>query len=321
MNNDHKNEHLTYEVDFQELFTILTVNKKFIAILTSLFAIVSLIFSLTLSNVYTATTLLRPATSDNSGSMGQYSGIASMAGITLSGEGNNELGVALAMVKSKKLISQLMTHESFLPNLMAAKSWRMKSNTIIYDSRLYDVTEKKWTRRVSPPFNQIPSSQEAIKEFSKLVSISQNTKNNLVTLNVSHISPIVAQEWSVWIIKEINLLLADMKVNESQASIDYLNSQIKVTPYAELRTMFYELIQEATQNMMLAKVNAEYALVTIDPPLIPQIKSKPARLLIFFLGAIFGLIVSIIIILFRHYRYNKKTNLSIDDLRKWLSPR
>ena len=176
----------------------------------------------------------------------------------------------------------------------------------------------KWVRKVSLPFKQIPSSQEALKVFSKLVTISQDTKTQLVTLNVDHLSPVVAQQWSLWIVKETNAILASIEISNSQASIDYLNSQIKITPYIELRTMFYKLIQESTQSMMLAEVNPEYVLTTIDPPVVPEIKSQPQRLLICILGTLFGFMLSILTILFRSYVFNKEGELDIFKLRDTL---
>ena len=304
-NFDKKIKYFGDEIELRKLLALLLLNKKFIMVITSIFAIFSILYSISLSNIYTAETILRPTSQNSSSLMGQYSGLASFAGINVPAGNGDDIGVALAMVKSKKLISQLMMKETFLANLMAAKSWNMQNNSLIYDAQIFDQNKKQWTRKVSLPFGKIPSSQEAILVFNNHVSVSQDKKNNLVTLRVRHISPEVAQQWSLWIVQEVNGLLANLKVKESQASIDYLNNQIKVTPYAELRTMFYELIQETTQSMMLAKVNVEYALTTIDPPLVPEIKSGPKRALICILGTLLGGMLSILTILIRHLVFKK----------------
>ena len=307
MNDFDNNQEFNDEIHIGELFDVLWLNKKFIAIFTAFSALVSVLISLSLTNIYTAQTLLTPTTSSSSsGLLSQYSGLATMAGVNLTNNGsNNQLDVALNLVKSKKLIENLMLYESFLPNLLAAKSWSIKTNTITYNQALYDNKNKQWVRKVSLPFKQTPSSQEALNKFSNLISISQDNKTQLVTLKVDHLSPVIAQQWSIWIVKEINTILANMEINNSQASIDYLNSQIKITPYSELRSMFYQLIQESTQSMMLAKVNPEYVLTTIDPPVIPEIKSKPNRSLICILSTILGAMLSILIVLFRKYGLSK----------------
>ena len=303
------------QLDLRKFLAVFWLNKKFITIFTTFVAVVSIIYSLTLTNIYTSQTLITPTSSSSSSLLSQYSGLASMAGINLpQGGGENQLDVALKLIKSKKLLGRLMLYESFLPDLLAAKRWDTHTNAVIYDGSLYNKKNNKWVRKISLPFKQIPSSQEALGVFSELVSISHDKRTQLITLDVSHLSPVVAQQWSLWIIKEINAILANMQISQSQASIDYLNSQIKITPYSELRTMFYQLIQESTKSMMLAEVNPEYVLTTIDPPVIPEIKTQPNRVLIVLFGTLLGGMLSVAVILVRKFGYNKDNELDIFNL-------
>ena len=301
------------EIDFRELFSTLWLNKKFILILTGIFAVLSVIYSLSLTNLYTSQALLVP-TSLNSDSTSQYKALASVAGVNLD-DPSPDVTLAIAFINSKKIIRQLIKHESFLPDLMAAKKWHIKSNSIIYDDDLYDKKNKKWVREVDFPFQQVPSEQEAFELFSKQINISEDKKNQLVTLSVEHISPSVAQQWAEWIIDEANTMVANLRIEESENSIKYLNEQINLTPYAELRTMFFSLIQENTQNMMLAKVSKQYALTIVDPPLIPEIKSSPQRSLICILGTLLGGMLSLLIILVRKYGFSKDDELDFFRLR------
>jgi len=301
------------EIDVRELFSTLWLNKKFILILTGIFAVLSVIYSLSLTNLYTSQALTVP-TSLNSNGTRQYSALASVAGVKL-GDSSPDVTLAIAFINSKKIIRQLIKHESFLPDLMAAKKWHIKSNSIIYDDDLYDKKNKKWVREVDFPFQQVPSEQEAFELFSGQINITEDKKNQLVTLSVEHISPSVAQQWAEWIIDEANTMVANLRIEESENSIKYLNEQINLTPYAELRTMFFSLIQENTQNMMLAKVSKQYALTIVDPPLIPEIKSSPQRALICILGTLLGGMLSLLIILVRKYGFSKDDELDFFRLR------
>ena len=300
-------------IKWTELFNIFWLNKKFIVIFTSFAAMVSVFYSLSLTNIYTAQTVMVPTSPEISSSLAsQYGNLASMAGINIPQGGlKNQTEVALNLIKSKKLIDRLMLYESFLPDLFAARKWDLQSNIVTYDEALYDSKNKKWIRKVSPPFKQTPSSQEALNRFLALISISQNRKTRLITLQVDHLSPVVAHQWSLWIVKETNAILANSQIIKSKASIEYLNRQIKITPYSELKTMFYNLIQESTQSMMLASVNPEYVLSTIDPPVIPERKSKPKRSSVCILGTILGGMLSILIVLIRRYGFNKEDELNI----------
>ena len=269
-------------------------------------------------NVYVAESTLKPTSTNTSTLPSQANAMAALAGINLNNDAGDELGVALAVLRSKILVNKLMDYESFLPDLMAAQRWDPEDNRIIYDQDIYDLAKKNWVRNTSFPFKPRPSSQEAFIEFSKQVTFNYDTTDNILTLSVEHISPYVAYQWSKWITKEVNAIVANFRIKEAEGSIEYLNNQVKVTPYAELRIMFYELIKESTQSMMLAKVNPEYVLTTIDPPLIPELKSKPNRLLMVILGALMGSILSVLILFLRWHMWNN-TNDPLEDLKKWVS--
>jgi uncharacterized protein involved in exopolysaccharide biosynthesis len=297
------------EIDLRELFHVLFQAKKFIFLCTSAFAIIGVIYSLSLNNIYTSkTTLIPTALSQANESYSDSFNLPSFAGIDLS-ENDPNIDIAIAYINSVEIVQKLISQESFLPDLMASTNWHLKTNELSYDDALYDVDKKKWVRDVDLPFNIIPSSQEAYEAFSKLISISHDRKSKLVRLSVDHISPFVAKQWAIWIVEEANKFVADLKLKESEKSIEFLNEHIKATPYTELRTKFYELIQQKTQNMMLAKVNPEYVLTTIDPPLVAEIKSKPKRALIFTLSTLLGIMVSVVIVLFNLY-YRGNTNQS-----------
>jgi len=315
---DSSQSYVDDQLDLRELFNVLWVNKLFLVALTSLFALISIIYSLTLTNIYTAETTLAPsASSDMSSNLSQYAGLASMAGISLPGSssGISDKDLALSLLKSKGLLQRLIDKHDILPDLIAAYDWDLTSNSLSYDSDLYDGVKNVWVRDVKPPYKLIPSTQEAYEFFDKAIAVSEDKKTGVISLKVDHLSPEIAYQWSLLLIQEVNEYVADMRINEAQLSIDYLNDQIKITPYPELRALFYELIQQHTQSMMLAKVRPEYALTTLDPPLIPEMKSKPKRALICILGTLLGGMLSVVIILVRNYGFNKEDELNIFRLR------
>ena len=303
------------EIDLRELFNVLWVNKLFLAAWTGLFLLISIIYSLTLTNIYTAETTLAPsASSDMSSNLSQYAGLASMAGISLPGSSSGMLDkdLALSLLKSKGLLQRLIDKHDILPDLIAAEAWHLTSNSISYDSDLYDDAKNVWVRNVKPPYKLIPSTQEAYEFFDNAIAVSEDKRTGVISLKVDHLSPEIAYQWSLLLIQEVNEYVADMRINEAQLSIDYLNDQIKITPYPELRALFYELIQQHTQTMMLTKVRPEYALTTLDAPLIPEEKSAPKRSLIVILSSLLGGILGTLIILIRYYVYKLEEPIKLN---------
>jgi uncharacterized protein involved in exopolysaccharide biosynthesis len=308
---DLPQQYLDDELDLTELVNVLWINKLFLAATTGLFVLISIIYSLLLTNIYTAETTLAPsASSDMSSNLSQYAGLASIAGISLPGSssGISDKDLALSLLKSKGLLQRLIDKHDILPDLIAAKAWNLTTNSISYNSDVYDDTKNVWVRKVNPPYKLIPSTQEAYEFFDNAIAVSEDKKTGVIFLKIDHLSPEIAYQWSLLLIQEVNEYVADMRIKEAQLSIDYLNDQIRITPYPELRALFYELIQQHTQTIMLAKVRPEYALTTIDPPVIPEIKSQPDRNLILLLGFMFGLILSILFILVRHKRAEYKNS-------------
>jgi len=240
-----------------------------------------------------------------SSNLSQYAGLASMAGISLPGSssGISDKDLALSLLKSKGLLQRLIDKHDILPDLIAAEAWNLTTNSISYNSDVYDDTKNVWVRNVKPPYKLIPSTQEAYEFFDNAIAVSEDKKTGVISLKVDHLSPEIAYQWSLLLIQEVNEYVADMRIKEAQLSIDYLNDQIKITPYPELRALFYELIQQYTQTMMLAKVRPEYALTTLDAPLIPEEKSAPKRSLIVILSTLLGGMLGTLIILIRFYAY------------------
>ena len=311
---DLPQQYLDDELDLTELVNVLLINKLFLVACTGLFSLISIIYSLTLTNIYTAETTLAPSTSgDMSSNLSQYASLASMAGISLPGSssGMSDKDLALSLLKSKGLLQRLIDKHDILPDLIAAEAWHLTSNSISYDSDLYDDTKNVWVRNVKPPYKLIPSTQEAYEFFDNAIAVSEDKKTGVISLKVDHLSPEIAYQWSLHLIQEVNEYVADMRIKEAQLSIDYLNDQIRITPYPELRALFYELIQQHTQSMMLAKVRPEYALTTIDPPLTPEKKSRPQKFAISFLGAIFGFILAISITLVRRYGFKNSNKINV----------
>ena len=62
-----------------------------------------------------------------------------------------------------------------------------------------------------------------------------------------------------------------------------------------------KLLQVQLQKQMLAKVNKEYFLKVIEPPFIPEEKSKPSRALICIYGTLLGGMLAMLWVLMRHY--------------------
>jgi len=65
--------------------------------------------------------------------------------------------------------------------------------------------------------------------------------------------------------------------------------------------VYTQLIEEQTKTIMLANVSKDYVFDIIDPPVVPERKSKPSRALICVLGTLLGGMLGVVLVLVRHY--------------------
>jgi len=292
------------EIDLRELARVIWAGKWLIGGITICASIIAVIIALMLPNIYRAEALLAPNDRDGAGGLGslaaQYGDLATLAGINLGSGTADKTALGLEILKSRKFLSEYVERHDILVSLMAAKGWDPKTGELKIDSNVYDISAKKWTRRVRPPQNTIPSAQEAHEQFMDILSVSQDNKSGFVTVAVQHYSPEVAKQWVEWLVEDLNNSIMRQDVSEAEQAIEYLNSQIQSTSLADLQNVFFSLIEEQTKIVMLARVSSEYMFRTIDPSVAPEHRAEPNRMLIVALGLFLGGLLGVIIVVVRN---------------------
>ncbi|MFT5926931.1 MAG: hypothetical protein ACI805_000044 [Candidatus Azotimanducaceae bacterium] len=302
---DYHSDYADDEIDLRELFGVLWGGKWWIGGITAIASIIAVLFALSLPNIYQSEALLAPASSSSAGLGGlakQYGGLASLAGISLpGGGGDDKTALGLEVMKSRRFIAEFIEHHDLLVPLMASSGWDQSTGDLIIDNEIYESATKKWVRDVPHPKRPLPSLQEAYEVFEELLSIAEDKNSGFIRLSIKHYSPVVAQQWVVWLIEDINNTLREQDVTEAERAIAYLKQQVEATLLTDLQSMFFELIQSQTETIMLAKVRQEYAFKIIDPAVVPEKKSEPTRALICVLGTLLGGMLAVLWVLVTHY--------------------
>ena len=68
-----------------------------------------------------------------------------------------------------------------------------------------------------------------------------------------------------------------------------------------MKSSMNQLVQSQLETQMMAKISTDYAIKVIEPPFIPEIKSRPSRSLISLIGTILGFVLGVFLILIRYY--------------------
>ena len=306
--NDQLNNNYDDEIDLSELFHVLWDKKFYIGAISSIFSLISIIYALMLPNIYQskATLMAVEQSSGMSGMVGRYSGMASLAGISLDSKSGSKDQEAIARIKSFEFFSNNFLPNMKLENLMAVKKWNQASNTLTYYAGDFNSESRQWLRKAKPPRSNIPTSQEAYEEFVEIMSVNKDKKTNLVTLMVEHKSPFIAQQWVEIMINQIDQVMRDQDRQTATKSIEYLNSLAPTVINEDIKKALSALQQEQMKRLMMVEANDNYIFKVLDSPIVPEVKSRPKRSLIVIWGTILGMVLSALGILV--FNYTRKSS-------------
>ncbi|RUO30000.1 LPS O-antigen length regulator [Aliidiomarina sedimenti] len=288
------------EIDLRELFAILWKGKWIIIAITFAFAVGSVIYALSLPNIYAAEAKLAPTEEAQGGLRdmdGQLGGLASLAGLNM---GQNQITpaiIAMEILQSRKFLSEFIVRHKIQPELLAVKEWDANSGELIIDRDAYNPETGNWLREVDPPKQPEPSSWELVDAFRELLIVEQGTESPLTIIKVEHRSPTVAKQWVDWLIEDINNEMRERDIEESQRSMEYIEREMTNATLRSTQQIFSGLMEQQTQTIMLANVRPEYIYRVVDPAVVPEQRAKPSRAIIAIVGTFLGGFLSLIVVL------------------------
>ena len=311
--NKHAND-FDDEIDLRELFFVLVRGKWIISSMTAFLVIIGIIYSLSLPNIYQSEALLAPIDESSSlisGALGQYSGLAGLAGINLpTGDISKNHKKAIELMSSLNFFEKYLMPKIFLPDLMAIESWDDKKNIIIYDDSIFQKNSNTWVRDFSYPQKLIPSAQESLEAFKGgHLNILEDKNTGYITLSIKHQSPQIAKQWVQIIVEEVNSFYRQKDKESSEKAIIYLNKQMAKTNLTEIRQVTASLLEKEIQKLTLVEANEDYVFEYVYPPSVMEKKTEPNRSLIVILSLISGAFLGIFIVLIRHYFSKYKSSL------------
>ena len=261
------------EIDILELVGVLARNRWIILGVTLLFTVMAVGAAYLMTPVYRAELVMAPAQSESGKGavVSQLGGLASLAGISLGGDGTDK-ATALATLESRSFTMEFIRRHELLPKLFP---------------RLWNQEKNGWA--VGDPAD-VPSLIDGVKVLSEIRSVKEDKVTGLVTVTVEWTDPREASSWTNLMVADLNASLRQAAIEEAERSISYLSAEAKKSKVIELQTAIYGLIEEQVKQIMLANVRTEYAFKVLDPALPPEPEDfvKPKRDLMVALGIVVG---------------------------------
>jgi uncharacterized protein involved in exopolysaccharide biosynthesis len=211
------------------------------------------------------------------GLLGQFGGLASLAGLNLP-LGDSNRAEAIAVLSSREFSRGFIEDENLLPVLF----WKK-----------WDAGQGKWS--VDDP-DDIPTIGDGLKKFEEKVRrVNVDELTGLVTLTIDWRDRELAARWANGMVARANQEMRRRAIDEARRSIQYLEAEAAKTSVAELRSTIYSVVETQINTIMLASVRDEYSFRVIDPASVPDADKYvwPRRALILALGFIVSILLAL----------------------------
>ncbi len=274
------------DIDLYGLISIAFSNKLLITLCALVFFGLAAGFAFWLKPVYRAEVLLLPADqeaeSDSLSALaGQFGGLASLAGINISGDHAKEK--ALTTLSSRSFTLDFIRENGLMPVLFANK---------------WDNENQKWKPEDTA---EHPTEWDAYKLFDRKVRfVEEEPRSGVIVLAIQWKDGELAARWANQLADKVNTQLRTHAIQEAETSIEYLQQELEKTSVVELQQGIYRLIENHTNKKMLANVRDDYAFEIMDPAVVPDVDDfeSPKRMLMMAAGlgagGFLGLILAIL---------------------------
>ena len=280
------------EIDLLELILTLLQAWKVIVGITLVCTGLAIAYALYAPEVFKAKSLLAPAEEEKSAassSLGQFGGLAAMAGISIPSNSNIER--VLATLKTREFLKKFISSQKLLP--------------IIFDD-LWDESSNSWKLIEG---QEKLTLEDGILPLQGAIEVDQE-KSGLITLSISWKDPDIAAQWANYLVKQLNEQLRQKAIADSKKRVGYLEQELAKTTLQDMRAVLYNLLESEKQKAMLANVNEDFALEVNDPAVAPETREKPKRKLIVALGGVCGGFLGIFAVFFAQFLKKLKSSNS-----------
>jgi hypothetical protein len=252
------------EIDFIALWWIVWDHKILVAATTFVCALVALVIALTATPLYRASVVLTETTDTGlsaaeSGMASQLGGLASLAGLALGAGGEHP--ERQAVLRSRHLVEEFVARPDVLPSLMKGAK---PGQTL-------------WL---------------TVERFRKSVlDIEEDKLKGTTTVTMDWTDPAVAARWANDFVGLANQLLRNQAIEDASRNVTYLENQVQGTHSVDIQRVMYNLIEQETQRLMLARGRTDYAFSIADPAVKAEVRVSPKRTLLVLSGITAGFLL------------------------------
>ena len=330
-------------IDFSAFFKIIWKEKVWVILITLLITLGGIYYALTAREEFVSTGKILPEYQSKAGGLGQFAGLASLAGIDVS----SAAGGGSDAVRPD-LYPDVLKSTPFFLELLKIKV-RTKDNKEMLFSQFYDnfvldnkIEEKNTKINFPTSIQYIAVSYQTennLKDLRERIGAVIDKKTGLITVTVKLPDPVVATIITDYGMNFLTNYITNYRTEKSKRDLNFLaerldaakgkyfNNQAKKAQYSDqyqlsmmklqaadlqrerieseykISSTFYNSLLQKYEEAKL-KVQQETPVIKVlEPPVVPNKRSEPKRAIIVLIATFLGGIFGIIFSLIRKKNY------------------
>ena len=289
--------------------------RKMIAWIVTVTVFATVVVSLFMTDIYQAKAVIMPVTSRDSGTSSAGAGLTALAqqfgglpGISM--PGSTSAAEIVSLLKSNILREKVIQQCNLMPVLFykrwdaGQRSWKkggVNLNSAYYLSLFSRAMSPILSQSAEKKGSDIPSTWDAMRLLDDIVKISQDSKQNTVTIFAYFHDPDMAAKIVEYYLVTLTNYMSSEAKRVATTNRKYLEEQLGNTTDPFIKQKTYNMIAQQIETGMMAEVKENFAFKVIDPPLAPDKIIKPKRIQMMILALFSALFVGIITAFFKEY--------------------
>lgn len=289
-------KNLNDEIDLSEILKKVRSSKYLILLITTVFSLASIFYSLFLKELYTSKMIVEEVNSNDSYNQSTaFSGLSTIAGLSSSSASSKTRSqYAREVIYTKDFFDRLIEDNSFYVELIAATNYDKKNKKLIYDDAIYD--EEK--NIINHEHLQTLFHEDIHAQFLNSIKINDLDSGSLM-ISVSHYSPYVAKKWLDYIFVMLNEVVKEMKLTKAKKSYEFLQNELSMTKEVDLKKAISSLLIKELETITLSESSEYFVFSVIDSSRVPERKNYPNKRKIVIFGTLIGLFLSLALAILR----------------------
>ncbi|MDZ7936425.1 MAG: GNVR domain-containing protein [Emticicia sp.] len=325
------------------MFKIIWKEKIWIVLITLLFAIGGVYYALTAREEFVSTGKILPEYQSKAGGLGQFAGLASLAGVDIS----SAAGAGSDAIRPDLYPDVLKSTPFFLDLLkIKVKTKDSKEMTFgqFYDTFVLDNEIKPENTKIKFPASSqyiaiSYQTEKNLKDLRERISATIDKKTGLISFSVKLPDPVVATIITDYCMNFLTDYITNYRTEKAKRDLNFLaerldaakgkyyNNQAKKAQYSDqyqlsmmklqaadlqrerieseykISSTFYNSLLQKYEEAKLKLQQETPVIKVLEPPVVPNKKSEPKRAIIVLISVLLGGILGIIFGLIRKKNY------------------